>query len=144
MDVSHCKSQLPRLKEEAGALKVVTPVSLVPVKSVFSEQPTECTDQGTAKGMLGEGKSTVTMSWACACSALEKELLLSLWGCTFVYRLLCCFCTVIGRNFGPAPRGFFRHTKPGAHVAVCSSVSLWCWRRHLSLWNRPSEGSLLA
>lgn len=54
--------------------------------------------------MVGEGNSTVTMSWARACSALEKELPLSLWGCTFVYGLLCCFCTVIGRNVALHPR----------------------------------------
>lgn len=54
MDVSRCKSQLPRLKEEVGALKVVTPVSLVPVKFLpLLSRLTACTDQGTPEGTVG-------------------------------------------------------------------------------------------
>lgn len=74
MDVSRCKSQLPRLKEEAGASKVVIPGSLVPVKSLLSLcSPQRAQIKGLKREMVGERNSSVTMSWAWACSALEKE-----------------------------------------------------------------------
>lgn len=157
MDLSHCKSQLPRLKEEESTLKVAAPISPSACEiSAFAEQPTGHIDQrmsggcATVKELWGREQSDSSPPcccgpgsvhlvplgrngrWCQACLAAPLQtavlLLLNCDGWT------CSHCT---QEFLQAHGGY-------THVAVCGSVSLWCWKRHLGLWNRSSEGLLWA
>jgi hypothetical protein len=143
LDVSHCKSQLPRLKEEAGASKVVTPVSRVPVKSLPSLCSTQCAQiKGLKRGRWGKGTALSLCPGPGHVVPLRRRPeTLSLWVCASAYRLLCCFWTEMDGMWPCAQELFLQ---PGVYEAVCCSVSLWCWRRHLDLCNRSSGGSLPA